>query len=143
MQLTKVVTKRKKTIGRGRGSGKGGHTVGRGQKGQKSRGDLNVLFEGLKMKKSLIKRLPLMRGMGRFKSSVKSMAVDVKRLDSLKDGSVLSLETLIKNKIVKANNAIKYGVKIVGKSKVTKKFKLELPASESAKQQIQKAGGTV
>jgi large subunit ribosomal protein L15 len=35
--LKKIVTKRKKRIGRGAGSGKGFHTVGRGQKGQRSR----------------------------------------------------------------------------------------------------------
>lgn len=50
------------------GSGKGSHTSGRGQKGQKSRGKIHVLFEGMKMKKSLLKRLPLMRGKGKFRS---------------------------------------------------------------------------
>lgn len=50
------------------GSGKGSHTTGRGQKGQKSKGKIHVLFEGMKMKKSLLKRLPLMRGKGKFHS---------------------------------------------------------------------------
>ena len=66
MNLPKVVTKSKKRVGRGRGSGKGGHTVGRGQKGQKTRGKIAVLFEGMKVKKSLLKRLPLARGKGKF-----------------------------------------------------------------------------
>ncbi|GIW57609.1 MAG: 50S ribosomal protein L15 [Candidatus Dojkabacteria bacterium] len=35
--LRKIVDKRKKRLGRGPGSGKGMHTVGRGQKGQASR----------------------------------------------------------------------------------------------------------
>lgn len=35
--LTKIVDRRKKRLGRGLGSGKGFHTVGRGQKGQTSR----------------------------------------------------------------------------------------------------------
>lgn len=48
------------------GSGKGSHTSGRGQKGQKSRSHIHVLFEGMKTKKSLLKRLPLMRGKGKF-----------------------------------------------------------------------------
>lgn len=65
-KLPKIVTRAKKRIGRGRGSGKGGHTVGRGQKGQKVRGKVGVLFEGMKMKKSLIKRLPFVRGKGKF-----------------------------------------------------------------------------
>lgn len=48
------------------GSGKGSHTSGRGQKGQRSRSRIGILFEGMKMKKSLLKRLPLMRGKGKF-----------------------------------------------------------------------------
>ncbi len=70
LQLPKVVTKSKKRVGRGVGSGKGSHTVGRGQKGQKSMGDIHVLFEGLKTKKSFLKRLPLQRGKGKFKTRV-------------------------------------------------------------------------
>jgi large subunit ribosomal protein L15 len=35
--LKKIVTRRKKRVGRGAGSGKGFHTAGRGQKGQRSR----------------------------------------------------------------------------------------------------------
>lgn len=66
IRLPKVVQKSKKRVGRGMGSGKGSHTSGRGQKGQKSRGTIGVLFEGMKMRKSLLKRLPLMRGKGKF-----------------------------------------------------------------------------
>jgi len=55
--LPKVVAKSKKRLGRGMGSGKGSHTSGRGQKGQKSRGKIGVLFEGMKVKKSLLPRL--------------------------------------------------------------------------------------
>lgn len=66
IRLPKVIKRSKKRVGRGVGSGKGSHTSGRGQKGQKSRGKVGVLFEGMKMKKSLLKRLPLMRGKGKF-----------------------------------------------------------------------------
>ena len=66
MRLPKVVEKRKKRVGRGMGSGKGSHTAGRGQKGQKARTKVGILFEGMKTKKSLLKRLPLMRGKGKF-----------------------------------------------------------------------------
>jgi large subunit ribosomal protein L15 len=68
IRLPKVNERRKKRPGRGMGSGKGSHTTGRGQKGQKSKGNIHVLFEGMKMKKSLLKRLPLMRGKGKFHS---------------------------------------------------------------------------
>ncbi len=69
--LPKVIKKSKKRVGRGMGSGKGSHTSGRGQKGQKSRGDLHILFEGLKVKKSFLKRLPLKRGKAKFNSRLK------------------------------------------------------------------------
>jgi ribosomal protein L15 len=68
--LPKVVRRPKKRLGRGIGSGKGGHTSSRGQKGQKSRGKIGVLFEGMKVKKSLLKRLPKMRGKGKFFSKL-------------------------------------------------------------------------
>lgn len=57
----------KKRLGRGYGSGKGGHTSSRGQKGQKTRSKMHVLFEGLKVKKSTLKKFPLLRGKGKFK----------------------------------------------------------------------------
>ena len=70
IKLLKVTEKRKKRVGRGMGSGKGSHTAGRGQKGQKSMGDIGILFEGYKMKKSYLKRLPLQRGKGKFHAKV-------------------------------------------------------------------------
>lgn len=62
----------KKRLGRGYGSGKGGHTSSRGQKGQKARTDVHVLFEGLKVKKSTIKKFPLLRGKGKFLAKPRS-----------------------------------------------------------------------
>ena len=66
-KLVKHEGSKRKRLGRGYGSGKGGHTVGRGQKGQKTRGKIGILFEGLKVKKSFIKRLPMLRGKGKNK----------------------------------------------------------------------------
>lgn len=71
--LPRVVEKGKKRVGRGLGSGKGGHTVGRGQKGQKSREKVGVSFFGTKMKKSLLKRLPMQRGKGKLKPHPKKI----------------------------------------------------------------------
>lgn len=71
--LPRVKSRSQKRVGRGAGSGKGGHTVGRGQKGQRTRGKIHPLFEGQKNKKSLIQRLPLLRGKGRLKSRKKHL----------------------------------------------------------------------
>lgn len=66
-KLPKIVTKKLKRVGRGFGSGKGGHTSGRGAKGNKARGKVRLYFEGTKMRKGIIRRTPMLRGKLRFK----------------------------------------------------------------------------
>lgn len=131
MKLPKLVIKSKKRIGRGMGSGKGSHTVGRGQKGQKSRGKIRLLFEGLKVKKSLIKRLPLSRGKGKFHAKKKPIAINLEVLNILPAGSIVTIESLAKAGIVKLDEAKEFGVKILGGGKLSKKLKIELPMSKS------------
>ena len=96
----KIVTKRKKRVGRGYGSGKGGHTTGRGQKGQKSRGKVGVIFEGYKVRKSFIKRLPFRRGKGRFEAKAKPLIINLKHLEVFPENSVVNIESLVKHGIV-------------------------------------------
>ena len=141
--LPKVVKRGKKRVGRGYASGKGGHTVGRGVKGQKSRSKLNILFEGVKVKKSLLRRLPLQRGKGKFKASRKPLIVNLDYLDLLEDGARVNIETLSKAGIVKLSDAQSAGVKILGRGKISKKLSIELPISKGASKSIEKAGGKV
>ena len=139
-KLPKTTAKKKKRVGRGYGSGKGGHTVGRGQKGQKSRKKLGILFEGVKVKKSLIKRLPLRRGKGRLKAKDKPIVVKLSYLNLMREGSKVNIDTLTKAGIVKKEDGVKYGVKILGNGEVKKKLVIELPISNSAAKKIEKAG---
>lgn len=138
MNLPKVVAKSKKRVGRGMGSGKGSHTVGRGQKGQKSRGSIGILFEGYKVRKSLLKRLPLSRGKGKFHAKGKPLVVNVEVLNLMPAGSIVNIETLAKAGIVNAQEAKKYGVKILGGGKLEKKLKIDLPMSNSLSRQLSK-----
>ncbi|OGM19549.1 50S ribosomal protein L15 [Candidatus Woesebacteria bacterium RIFCSPLOWO2_01_FULL_37_19] len=142
-KLMKTTVKSKKRVGRGYGSGKGGHTSGRGQKGQKSRGKIGVIFEGTKVKKSLIKRLPLKRGKGKFKSGKKPIIVKLSLLNLLTTGSTVNIESLVKNKIVDKKDAVKFGVKILGDGELTKKLTIQLPISKSAAKVVEKVGGKV
>lgn len=142
-KLPKVVKKGKKRAGRGYGSGRGGHTTGRGQKGQKTRSKIGILFEGVKVKKSYIKRLPLRRGKGKFKAKNKPLIVKLGYLELLPSGSKVNIETLSKQGIVKKDDAIKYGVKILGDGELKKKLTIELPISKSASKKIIAAGGKV
>lgn len=138
MKLPKAKTKSAKRIGRGIGSGRGGHTVGYGQKGQKSRGRLGIIFEGIKMKKSLIKRLPLARGKGKFKPSRKPIIVNIGILNIMPAGSTVNIESLAKAGIVKLEDAKRFGVKVLGNGKLEKKLKIELPMSKSVAKKLTK-----
>ena len=141
--LPKVKERSAKRLGRGRGSGKGGHTVGRGQKGQKARGSVGILFEGIKVKKSLIKKLPLQRGKGKNLASTKPIVVKLAYLNLLPAGSKINLEILTKEGIVKRQDAEEFGLKILGDGDVTKKFTVEVAISKNAAKKIEAAGGKV
>jgi large subunit ribosomal protein L15 len=142
-QLPKITSKGKKRVGRGIGSGKGGHTSGRGQKGQKSRSKLPPLFEGSKVRKSLIKRLPMKRGKDRFKAyQRKPLIINVKYLDILPRASEVTVDSLIKAGLVN-KEAKNTGVKILGDGNLTKNLTVLVPASKGAKQKIEQAGGKV
>lgn len=142
-RLPKVVQSRKKRVGRGYGSGRGGHTAGRGQKGQKTRKKIGVLFEGVKVKKSFYKRLPLARGKGKFKAGKKPIVVKLKYLNLLPGGSKVNIELLVKQGIVKKEDAEAFGVKILGDGELNKKLTIETPISTSAAKKVEKAGGKV
>ena len=80
-QLPRTVSRPKKRLGRGHGSGKV-KTSGRGTKGQKARGHMPIGFEGGQL--PLIKRLPLLRGKSKNKSHATSVyPLKVTKLDSL------------------------------------------------------------
>lgn len=141
-KLPKLSTRTKKRLGRGIGSGKGGHTASRGQKGQKSRGKVHLIFEGTKIKKSLLKRLPLLRGKGRFKPHQQPLIVNLKFLNLLPAGSIVDLDTLIEYKIVGQEAKIG-GVKILGEGQLQVPLKIGLPVSKGARKKIEGAGGQV
>ena len=132
MELIKIVKPRNKRKGHGGGSGKGFHTSSRGQKGQKSRGRVHILFEGFKVKKSLLRRLPMQRGMGKFKpGSIRPIVINLDALNVLPANSKVNISTLVKAGIVNESDAKMYGVKILGTGKLTKKLIMELPTSKS------------
>jgi len=143
MKRQRLVRNKSKRVGRGYGSGKGGHTAGRGAKGQKVRSKVNVMFEGVKVKKSLLRRLPLRRGKGKFKARIKPLVVKIDYLNLLEEGAKVNVDTLVKAGVVKQEDGQK-GVKILSGGKLrVKKLQVELPISGSAARQIEKLGGTI
>jgi len=143
-KLSKTITRSKKRVGRGYGSGKGGHTSGRGAKGKKARGKISLTFTGTKFKKSLLKRLPLGRGKGKLKPRQKGpVIVNLKHLNLFPKNTVVDTAALIKSKLVKEKEVKECGVKILGDGKLEIPLKVTVSCSGGATKKIEKAGGKV
>lgn len=137
-ELTKVQIKSKKRVGRGLGSGKG-KTAGRGSKGQKARGKMPIGFTG---SLPLYKKLPLRRGLGNPKVSIKPKLLSLSSLNIFPLNSTLDLEQLINKKIVTSKQSRK-GVKILNKGEIEKALVIKLPVSKGVKVKIEKKGGRI
>ncbi len=133
--------KKKKRIGRGYGSGKGGHTTGYGTKGQKARSGKNIPvgFEGGQV--PLYKRIPKRSG---FKNKGRKdvVAVSLVKLNLFKDGEEVTPISFVEKKII--NKVPKGGVKILANGELHKKLAISGCAfSSEAKKKIEKSGSTI
>ena len=130
-----------KRLGRGYGSGVGGHTVGRGSKGQKSRAGHKSLefFEGGNV--PFFRRMPKYKGFnmsGREEAQV--INVDVLSRN-FSNGDVVTVESLEEKGLVRKNSK---KIKILAKGEITQKITVEgIKLSPSAKEKIEKAGGAI
>lgn len=137
--LPKLTAMKKKRLGHGYGSGVGGHTSSRGQKGQKSRNGVRLSFTGSSW--VWFKRLPFMRGKSRFNSFGKKALINLSSLNVFESGAVVSMESLIEQKLISKNQATISSVKIVGTGELKKKLKVMVPATISAQKAILAAKG--
>ena len=136
------VTSKKKRLGRGQGSGKGG-TATRGHKGAKSRSGYSkkLGFEGGQM--------PLQRRIPKFGfkniNRVEYKPVNLSKLQELIESKkvkkgIINAESLISNGLVKKNDL----VKILGNGDLKDAVKVEAHKfSKSAQEKIEKSGGEV
>ena len=136
------IKSKKKRIGRGQGSGKGG-TATRGHKGAKSRSGYSkkLGFEGGQM--------PLQRRIPKFGfkniNRVEYQAVNLDVLQLLIDNKkvkkkTIDINTLIENRLVGKNDL----VKILGRGDLNSPITVEAHKfSETAKKAIEKAGGEI
>lgn len=139
-ELSKTTTPSKKRVGRGYGSGKGGHTTGRGSKGQKARNSVPLWFVGTSW--VWFKRLPMMKGKGKFKPVGKeTKPITLADLNVFKSGEKVTLKSLVKKGVLSERQAAKYLIKVLNKGKLEKKIKLALPASKGAIKAIEMIGG--
>ena len=136
--------KKKITVGRG---GKRGKTSGRGHKGQKARAGSKLRPE----MRDIIKRLPKKRGFGKNRartvnsSVVKPTPINLPVLDKVfADGDAVTPASLVEKGVLKKGKGRLPYVKILGMGDITKKVSVsDCTVSESAKEKIEKAGGSV
>jgi large subunit ribosomal protein L15 len=133
--------KKAKRIGRGYGSGRGGHTVGKGMKGQKSRSGYGKGpgWEGGDV--PLYRRLPKFPG---FRNPTRKEYAPV-NLDDIethyKDGEEVSVQTLKQKGLVKKKMK---SAKILARGDISKKLVFAGVAfSKKAREKVEKAGGEV
>src|SRR3989338_8622928 len=138
-QLSQIKAKGNKRIGRGLGSGKG-KTGGRGTKGQKARGKIQLTFIGGTL--PLYRKLPFKRGKGNSPVSVKPTPVNLDALKNLKPKTIVDLERLVEAKIIRQKD-LKKGVKILGRGGISVSLVFKVPVSKQAREKIENAGGEI
>lgn len=140
-KLERVHKKGKKRVGLGHGSGRG-KTAGRGTKGTKARQRVPLDFEGGAL--PLMKRLPFLRGKGKFKSfKPKPYVIAVDSLNVFAKNETVDAEGLVKHKLVSEEVMKANGVKILGGKSLDVALNVRVPVSKGAAQLIEKAGGSV
>jgi len=139
-KLVKTVKTSSKRLGRGYGSGKGGHTSSRGQKGQTSRvgSKIPLWFEGGQLPG--VKKYPMIRGKGRFSTLNPTAEITLSDLEKMPTTDI-SLETLKLHKVIEKGFK---KAKIISSGKLTKKVNIKgISTTKSALETIKKLGGSV
>jgi large subunit ribosomal protein L15 len=134
----KLDRKKRKRVGRGRGSGMG-KTSTRGHKGQKARKgySMRASFEGGQT--PMFKRFPK-RGFSNVNFATRFSVINVGDLDELKDLDVITPEVLIEKKVIKKLE--KGGLKVLGDGEVTRAIAVKAQKfSKSAVEKLEAAGG--
>ncbi|HEX6982842.1 MAG TPA: 50S ribosomal protein L15 [Balneolaceae bacterium] len=142
LKAPKPNTKNRKRIGRGQGSGRGSHTVGKGRDGQRSRSGFNQKpwFEGGQM--PLQRRIPKFGFKNRFRKEYTPVNtgtiqafIEAGRLD--KKISIIDLQ---KAGLIGKGDL----VKLLGEGEIETGIEIEVhKASKSAQKKVKEAGGSV
>jgi large subunit ribosomal protein L15 len=129
--------KKKKRIGRGKGTGNG-ETAGRGTKGQNSRsgGGVHLGFEGGQM--PLQRRVPKRGFTNIFKKQYE--IINVKDLKHFKSGESINSDNLRESGLLKKARA----VKLLGEGEIPYPIRIKVnKVSQTAKKKIESAGGEI
>lgn len=143
LKVVEGSTKNKKRVGRGIGSGKG-KTCGRGVKGQKSRSGVAIkAFEG--GQQPIYRRLPK-RGFNSLSKSVFQTVNLSAVADFIERGKLDAKEAVTAASLYEAGviRSKEVPVKLLAKGELSVKADFIVDAcSDSAKQKVEKAGGSI
>ena len=129
--------KKHQQVGRG---GTRGKTSGRGGKGQTARAGNKRRPEI----RDIIKKLPKLRGYRTQSFEVKSSPVNLVALNVFESGATVNAESLFAKNLIRRVKGKLPSVKILGTGELTKKLSIvDCKVSKSAKEKIEKAGGTI
>lgn len=142
LKAPKPNKKKAKRIGRGQGSGYGGHTVGKGHKGQKSRSGYKekFWFEGGQM--PLQRRVPKWGFKNPFRTEYVPINTGTIQLfiEAGKLDKEISLSDLRETGLVGKGDL----VKLLGDGEIETSIQIEVhKASNSAQQKVEDAGGSI
>ncbi len=136
--------KQARRVGRGHGSGRG-KTAGRGTKGQKARtgGKIHRAFAGGQTR--LSKRLPFLRGLGNSNAPFRKeyAIINLSDLASFEAGAYVTPEQMAQKRLITAAES-KGLVKVLGDGDINRALTVRAHKfSASAREKIEKAGGTI
>jgi large subunit ribosomal protein L15 len=143
LKPAKGSTRKKRRIARGVGSGKGGHSSTKGDKGQKSRSGARIpaWFEGGQM--PLQRRVPKFGFNNRFRTNYR--AVNLTRIARLLEEGKIDASTEVTPEVLVATGVARKSdlVKILGSGELNEGLAIRAHAfSASAQKKIEAAGGT-
>lgn len=142
LKAPRGANKKPKRVGRGSSSGLG-TTAGKGNKGQQSRTGSSVPYVGFEGGQMPLYRRVAIRGFSNYPFKKQYVCINIDELESKFDaGETVNKESLMKKGFIsKKTDSL---VKILGNGELTKSLTVEVDkVSASAKEKIEKAGGTV
>jgi large subunit ribosomal protein L15 len=143
--LKKITSKQAKRVGRGIGSGVGGHTTGRGAKGDNVRGHGKLTFDGSKIKKGWLKRLPFLRGKHRLLPKEDTIIINFAQISKwFNSGDTVDKKSVFQ-KVARANRKdLTKKIKVLSTGEIDKKLVFKgVELSKKATAKVLASGGKI
>jgi large subunit ribosomal protein L15 len=144
-KLNKITSKQQKRVGRGIGSGVGGHTTGRGAKGDNVRGHGKLTFDGTKIKKGWLKRLPFLRGKHRLLPKEDTIIINFTQISKwFKNGDTVDNKSVFQKVARATKKDLTKKIKVLSTGEIDKKLIFRgVELSKKATAKVLAAGGKI